>query len=158
MKQDHVSCLFKDIRMNKASWRPQSNTHKLKRVLFFIVDCEIFAFSACRHLPHHYFFYFLLSLPVIAWLESLIRLKSRFLVTRTRLESSWEKQWLDSTGVTFFAEWVESQSMTRDSSRSHFYKISEFLMDKASSFAHKEISIFCFSDDHDWRKFSVLPV
>jgi len=30
-------------------------------------------------------------------------------------------------------------------------------MDKPSSFAHKEISIFCFSDDQDWRKFSVLP-
>jgi len=49
--------------------------------------------------------------------------------------------------------------MTRlDSSRSHFYKISQFLMDKSISFAHKEISIFCFSDDQDWGKFSVMPV
>jgi len=31
-------------------------------------------------------------------------------------------------------------------------------MDKPSSFAHKEMSIFCFSDDQDWRKLSVLPV
>jgi len=43
--------------------------------------------------------------------------------------------------------------MTRDSSQIHFYKVSEFLMDKLSSFAHKEMSIFCFSDDEDWRKF-----
>jgi len=31
-------------------------------------------------------------------------------------------------------------------------------MDKPSSFAHKEMSSFCFNDDKDWRKFSVLPV
>ena len=37
---------------------------------------------------------------------------------------------------------LESQSMTRDTSQSHFHKISEFLMDKTSSFAHKEMSIF----------------
>jgi len=48
--------------------------------------------------------------------------------------------------------------MTRDSSQSHFYKISEFLVDKPSSFAHKEMSICCISDDQDWRKYSVLPV
>jgi len=53
---------------------------------------------------------------------------------------------------------LESQSMTRDSSQSLFYKISEPLMDKPGSFAHKEMSIFCFSDDQDYRKFSVLPV
>jgi len=45
--------------------------------------------------------------------------------------------------------------MARDSSQSHFYKIFEFLMDKPSSFARKDMSIFCFSDDQDWRKFSV---
>ena len=28
-------------------------------------------------------------------------------------------------------------------------------MDNSRSFAHKEISIFCFSDDQSWRKFSV---
>jgi len=28
-------------------------------------------------------------------------------------------------------------------------------MKKSSSFAHKEMSIFCFCDDQDWRKFSV---
>jgi len=32
--------------------------------------------------------------------------------------------------------------MTRDSTQSHFYKISEFLMDKTTSFAHKEMSNF----------------
>jgi len=79
------------------------------------------------------------------------RLDSRLLVTRTRLESCWEKWWFYSTRVRFFTEWL-------DSSQSHFYKISEFLIDKPSSFTHKEISIFCFGDDQDWRKFSVLPV
>ena len=74
--------------------------------------------------------------PVIAWLES------RFLVTRTRLESRWEKWWLHLTRVTFFTDWLESQTMTRDSNQSHFYKISEFLMGKSTSFAHNEISIF----------------
>jgi len=39
-----------------------------------------------------------------------------------------------------------------------FYNIFEFLMEKPSSFAHKEMSILCFSDDQNWRKFSVLPV
>ena len=53
---------------------------------------------------------------------------------------------------------LESQSITRDSSQSHFYKLSEFLIDKPTSFVHKEMSIFCFSDDQDWRKFSVLSV
>jgi len=71
-------------------------------------------------------------MAVIAWLESMTRLDSQFLVTRTRLES---------------------QSMTRDSSQSHFYKITGFLMDKPSSFAHKEMRIFCFSDDQDWGNF-----
>jgi len=31
-------------------------------------------------------------------------------------------------------------------------------MDKPASCALKEMSIICFSDDQDWRKFSVLPV
>jgi len=36
----------------------------------------------------------------------------------------------------------ESQLVTRDSIQSHFNKISEPLMDKPSSFAHKGMSIF----------------
>jgi len=32
--------------------------------------------------------------------------------------------------------------MTRDSSQSHFYKISEFLMDKSTMFAHKKSAYF----------------
>jgi len=48
--------------------------------------------------------------------------------------------------------------MTRDLSQSHFYKISEFLMDKPSSFVHEEMSTFCFSDDQDWWKLFVLTV
>jgi len=63
----------------------------------------------------------------------------------TRLESHFSQN--DSTRVT-----------VNHSSQSHFYKISEFLMDKPSSFAHKEMRIFCFSDDQDWGKFSVLTV
>jgi len=31
-------------------------------------------------------------------------------------------------------------------------------MDQPSSFAQKETSIFCFSDDQDLRKSSVLPL
>ena len=49
MKEGHVSCLFQGITMNKASWRPQSNTHKLKCVLFFIIDYETCFF--CLPLP-----------------------------------------------------------------------------------------------------------
>jgi len=40
MKEDHVSWLFGAIRLNKASWKSQSNTHKLKYVIYFIVDYE----------------------------------------------------------------------------------------------------------------------
>jgi len=65
---------------------------------------------------------------------------------------------LDSSHVFHRMTRLESQSMTRDSSQSQFYKISEFLMDKPSSFAHKEMRIICFSDDQDWGKFSVLTV
>jgi len=68
---------------------------------------------------------------------------------KTRLESRFSQN--DSTRL-------ESWSMTRDSSQRHFYKISEFLIDKPTSCALKEMSIFCFSDDQGWRKFSVLPV
>jgi len=39
--------------------------------------------------------------------------------------------------------------MTRDSSQRHFYKISEFLIDKPTLCALKEMSIFCFSGDCD---------
>jgi len=67
----------------------------------------------------------------------------------TRLESRFSQN--DSNRL-------ESQSMTRDSSQSHFDKISEFLMDKPSSLAHKEMRIFCFSDDQDWGKFYVLTL
>jgi len=31
-------------------------------------------------------------------------------------------------------------------------------MEKPSSFTHKEMNFFCFSDDQEWGKFSVLPV
>jgi len=44
------------------------------------------------------------------WLESL------FMETRTRLESRWEKWWLDSSHVFHKMTRLESQSMTRDSS------------------------------------------
>ena len=65
---------------------------------------------------------------------------------------------LDSSHVSHRMTRLESQSITRDSSQGHIYKISEFLMDKPTLFAHKEMSIFCFSDDQDWRKLNVLPV
>jgi len=65
---------------------------------------------------------------------------------------------LDSSHVFHRMTRLETQSMTRDSSQSHFHKISEFLIDKPTSCALKEMSIFYFSDNQDWRKFSVLPV
>jgi len=72
------------------------------------------------------------------------RLESPFLVTRTRL---------DSSHVFHRMTRLESQSITRDSSQSHFYKSSEFPMCKPCLFAHKEISIFCFRDGQDWWNF-----
>jgi len=51
---------------------------------------------------------------------------------------------------------LESQTMTSDRSQSYFYKIYEPLMDKPSLFAHDEMSIFCFSNDENWGKYSVL--
>ena len=48
---------------------------------------------------------------VIAWSSQShcsIRLQSRFLVTRTRLESRWNKWRFDSSRVTFFTEWLGS--------------------------------------------------
>jgi len=60
----------------------------------------------------------------------------------TRLESRFSQN--DSPRVT-----------VNDSRQSHFYNISEFLMDKPSSFARNEMSISCFSDDQNWRNFSV---
>ena len=35
--------------------------------------------------------------------------------------------------------------------------VSKPLIDKPNSFIHKEASIFCFSDDQDWRKFFFWP-
>ena len=37
MEEDHVACLFKDNRINKASQKSQSNTHKLKWILLFLL-------------------------------------------------------------------------------------------------------------------------
>jgi len=54
----------------------------------------------------------------------------------------------DSTRVTFFTEWLHS-STVNDSSQSHFYKFSKHLIDKPSSFAHKDISFFL----RWWSKF-----
>jgi len=74
----------------------------------------------------------------------------------------------DSTRVTLrkmvtrlesrFSQNDSTRDTDNDSIQSHFYKISEFLIDKPTSCELKDMSIFCFSDDQDWRKFSVLPV
>jgi len=45
--------------------------------------------------------------------------------------------------------------VARDWSQSHVYKIFKLLMDKPSLFVQKEMSLFCFSGDQDWRKLSV---
>jgi len=62
---------------------------------------------------------------------------------------------LDSSHGFYRMTRLESQSMTHGSSQSHFYKI---LIDKLTSCALKEMSIFCFNDKQDWHKFSALPV
>jgi len=63
----------------------------------------------------------------------------------------------DSNRVTFLPN--DSTRVTvEDWSQSHFYKISKRLIDKHSSFAHKEMSFFCFSGDQHLRKYSVLTV
>jgi len=49
----------------------------------------------------------------------------------------------DSTGVTVNDSKLESES---------FLQTSEFQIDKPTSCALKEMSIFCFSDDQDWPK------
>jgi len=51
---------------------------------------------------------------------------------------------------------LESQSMTRDSSQSHFCKISEPLIDKPSLFPYKEMIIIWSSNDQHWCNFSAL--
>ena len=88
---------------------------------------------------------------VIAWLESMNRLESRFLVNWTRLVSRGEKWWLDSSHVFSKIDWNRFESQ---SSQNYFFKISEFLMDKPATFPHKELNIFWLSDDQDWWKFS----
>jgi len=72
-------------------------------------------------------------------------------VTRVNLDSSHVEKKGDSARL-------ESQSTTPDSSQSHFYKISEPLNHTPNSFAHKEVGIFCFSDDQDLHRLSVMPV
>jgi len=83
---------------------------------------------------------------MIALLESMTRLESRFLVTLTR-SSRVEK---DGYSSHVF------HRMTRDSSQSHFCKISEPLIDKPSLFACKEMIMFWSSNDQNWSKFSAL--
>ena len=61
----------------------------------------------------------------------------------THVKNWW---WLDSGHV--FTEWLHS-STVNDSSQSHFYKFSKHLIDKPSSFAHKDISFFL----RWWSKF-----
>jgi len=87
---------------------------------------------------------------------SMTRLESRFLWTRTRLELR-EKRWrLDSSHVK------NSNRITistlRLESESFLQNLCEPMMGKASSFAYKEISIFCFSDVQNWWKFPLLTV
>jgi len=99
---------------------------------------------------------------VIAWLESITRLDSSHNfwwlgLDSSHVEKNGNSNRLESRFSQNDSTRLESQSMTRDSSQSYFYKIYEFLMDKPTSFARKKMSNFCFSDDQDWRKLSVLP-
>jgi len=100
---------------------------------------------------------------VIASLESMIGLDSShdfwwLGLDTSHVEKNWNSTRLESRFSQNDSNRLESQSMTRDSSQCHFYKISEILMDKLTSFAYKEMRIFCFSDDQHWGKFSVLTV
>jgi len=53
------------------------------------------------------------------------RLESRFLVTRTRLESRWERWWLYSNRLeSRFSQNDSTRVTINDSSQSHFCKIS----------------------------------
>jgi len=56
---------------------------------------------------------------------------------------------IDSSHVFYKMTRLESQSMARDSSQSHFCKISEPLIDKPSLFAYQEIIIFLVQE---WSK------
>ena len=60
MKEDHLSCLFKDTLIKLFQNRNQTLTNW--NVSCFSLSITRLAFSACRHLSHHYFFYFVLSL------------------------------------------------------------------------------------------------
>jgi len=60
--------------------------------------------------------------------------------------------------ISCFSQNDSTRDTVNDSSQSHFCNILEFLMYKPSSFAYKEMSIVCFSDDQEWSIFSVLPV
>ena len=100
-------------------------------------------------------------LAVIAWLESMTRLESRFLVTRNRLESRWEKSWLDSTRVTFFTKWLYSNRVVVNESRleSKSFLQNLWVPDGQTQFVcPQKMSIFCFSDGQDRRKFSILSL
>jgi len=61
MKEDHVSFLFEDSRINKASLRSQSNTHKLKWSCFSlsIMSLAFFCLSPPSSLLFFLFFCFL---------------------------------------------------------------------------------------------------
>jgi len=54
MKEDHVSCLFKDVRINKVFWKYNQTITNWKD---FVFHCRLWVllFSACRHLRHYYF-------------------------------------------------------------------------------------------------------
>jgi len=77
---------------------------------------------------------------------------------------------LDSTLVRLrkMVTWLESRFSQNDSTRvtinNSRLESESFLQNlwvpdgQPSSFTHKEMSIFCCSDDQDWRKFYVLPV
>ena len=80
----------------------------------------------------------LLSIPaVIAWLESMTRLESQFLVTRTRLESHWEKLSLDSSHVFHKMTRLESRFSQNDSTR---ITVNDSRLESESFFAKRRSS------------------
>ena len=94
---------------------------------------------------------------VIAWLESMTQLESRFLVTRTWHKSRWEEWWLESTWLTFFTQWLDSNHNERLESESFLENL--WVPDGQTQFVcTQKISIFCYSGDKDGPKLCVFPV
>ena len=149
----HVELLISPNATNsKAAWWLYEYCSKSRLKLPNILSCEAEARRLALATLQFVFAYFLVHNSLFTksfWLALIASL-----VSLTRLDSSHNFLWLglDSSHVE------KNGNSTRSESESFFCKISAPRMDKPRSFAHKEISIFCFCDDQNWCKISVLTV